>query len=205
MDNLVSLDKSLVKKASQTCANAFADDPETVYLIPDEKKRANLHFAFAYFLRMSLIEKTEVYTTSPDCEGVAMWTLSEKKTPWWIIFPIFLVNPFLPLRCGWRYIWRMISFNRFAEKIKKQYAPRPHEYLALLAVDPVQQGKGFASRLLRPMLERLDKQKLPAYLETQNMKNVNMYRHFGFELVYETTFPRTTLPLYIMVRKPFTP
>jgi GNAT superfamily N-acetyltransferase len=94
-----------------------------------------------------------------------------------------------------------MTFYRFANKIKKQYAPSPHKYLALLAVEPSQQGKGFASQLLKPILEKLDRQRLPCYLETQNLKNVNMYRHFGFDLVYETTLPCTSLPMYVMVRK----
>jgi GNAT superfamily N-acetyltransferase len=198
MSNPIRLPESLVNKASITCANAFIDDPETIYLIPDKKKRENLKYAFVYYLRMSVAERAEICTTSPNCEGVAIWTESEGKTPWWTIFSI---NPFPPLRCGWRYILHEMTFYRFAHKVKKQFAPFPHKYLALLAVDPSQQGKGFASQLLKPMLEKLDKQHLPTYLETQNLKNVNMYRHFGFELVYENTLPHTTLPMYVMVRK----
>jgi len=198
MSNLIRLPKSLVHKASVTCANAFVDDPETVYLIPDKKRREYLKYAFVYYLRMSIAERAEIYATSPNSEGVAIWSHSDSKTPWWAIFSI---NPLLPLKCGWRYIWHEIIFYRLAHKIKKQYAPFPHKYLALLAVDPSQQGKGFASQLLKPMLEKLDNQHLPCYLETQNLKNVNMYQHFGFELVFKTTLPHTSLPIYIMVRK----
>ena len=56
-------------------------------------------------------------------------------------------------------------------------------------MDPAQQGKGFASALLKPMLARLDEENMACYLETQNMKNVAMYQHFGFKLVHETRVP----------------
>jgi ribosomal protein S18 acetylase RimI-like enzyme len=198
-DNLVPIDKNLVKPASLTATHAFIDDPETVYLIPDEAKRINLHYTFEYYLRVTVFGKGEAYTTSSQCEGVAIWAHSEQKIPFWVTIR---ANPFLPLRCGWRCVSHYMKANRITLEIKKQYAPPRHMYLALLAVDPAYQGKGHASALLKPMLARLDQEHLPAYLETQNMKNVAMYQHFGFKLVYETVLPKTTLPIYCMLREP---
>jgi GNAT superfamily N-acetyltransferase len=198
-DNLVRIDSKLAKPASFTAARAFADDPETIYLIPDKKKRINLHFAFEYFLRIAVYGHEEAYVTSPQCEGVAIWASSENNVPFWAALT---ANPIPSLKCGWRFISHQIETNRLAIKIKKQYAPSRHMYLALLAVDPAHHGKGHASALLKPMLARLDKEHLPAYLETQNMKNVAMYQHFGFKLVYETVLPKTTLPMYCMLREP---
>jgi ribosomal protein S18 acetylase RimI-like enzyme len=174
------------------------DDPYTVYDIPKECNRYNLKYGFEYFLRMSLLQKREAYTTSTNCEGVAIWMDSRKKDVFW---HVFRVNPLLPFRCGWQYIVRESSSNRLAEKIKKQYAPEHHMYLALLAVHPDSQGKGFTSQLLRPVLSRLDRDQFPCYLETQNLKNVSMYEHFGFKLVYEMILPHTKLPLYAMLRE----
>ena len=200
-DNLIRVDKKLVKPASFTAARAFANDPETLYLIPDAAKRANLHHTFEYFLRLSVFGKEEVYTTSQNCEGVAIWSDSNKHLPFWA--PL-MANPLPSLSCGWNFIYCQIEANRLAVKIKKQYAPPRHMYLALLAVDPSHHGKGYASALLKPMLARLDKEHLPAYLETQNMKNVAIYQHLGFKLVHETVMPKTTFPMYCMLRLPLT-
>jgi|WetSurMetagenome_2_1015567.scaffolds.fasta_scaffold60839_4 HD superfamily phosphodiesterase len=189
----------LIKKASITAAEAFMDDPSTLYSIPDEGKRANLHYAFEYYIRTSIARGAEVYLTSANCEGVAIWFYSEARSPYGLLSRIG--NPLLPLRCGWRFILGSMYEYRLTDRIKKLYAPRPYEYLALLAVNPVNQKKGYASALLNPMLKKADEQRLPCYLETQNMKNVKMYNYFGFEVVYETSMPKSNLPEFMMLRR----
>jgi ribosomal protein S18 acetylase RimI-like enzyme len=200
LDNLHRIDLPFVKPASLTCARSFADEPYMCYLIPDESKRVNLHYAFEIYLRMCIMGGDEVYATSPNYEGIALWVFSEKKRPFGLV--LRAGNPFLSLRCGWQFVYRDFITNRFCEKIKKRYAPRRHLYLSLLAVDPAYQRKGYASLLMKPMLSRLDREHLPCYLETQNIKNVAMYQHFGFRLVYETVCPGTAYPLYAMLREP---
>jgi hypothetical protein len=50
------------------------------------------------------------------------------------------------------------------------------------------------------MLERIQGEGLPCFLETQNEENVSLYEHFGFEVIYKETFPETELPNWGMVR-----
>jgi GNAT superfamily N-acetyltransferase len=197
--SLLRLNKDLVKQASICCARAFEDDPYILSLIPDKQKRTNLWYSFAYYLSMSVNGSNEAFTTSPGCEGVALWVSPGRDLPSWS----FLRggNPFLPLRCGWRFVWGEFSANRYCQKIKKRYAPERHLYLALLAVDPAFQGKGFATMLLKPALKKADEQHLPCYLETQNRKNEAMYQHFGFKTVFEAEYPGTHTPVIAMLRK----
>jgi ribosomal protein S18 acetylase RimI-like enzyme len=89
----------------------------------------------------------------------------------------------------------------FATKLRKQLAPFPHWYLAVLGVDPEFQGRGYAGHLLRPMLARLDRERLPAYLETTTEDYVAMYRHFGFEVIKEDTLPGSDTKMWVMIRK----
>jgi|WetSurMetagenome_2_1015567.scaffolds.fasta_scaffold654205_2 ribosomal protein S18 acetylase RimI-like enzyme len=149
---------------------------------------------------MAIYSGAEAYTPSSKCEGLAIWISSEKKEPWDAIF--HAGNPFLPLRCGLRFLLSEMRANSFCEKLKKKLAPQPYMYLTLLGVAPAYQGKGLASALVKPMLKRFDDEELPAYLETQNLKNVEMYRHFGFETVYEGLYPGTPTPLFAMLRIP---
>jgi len=199
LDTLVRIDFALVGPASFTCARAFADDPMTACLIPDEKKRVNLHYTFEVPLRISAMGGAEAYATSVDCEGVAVWMPSSKKQS--IVQTLRAGYPLLPLRCGWRYLIKDAAMLNHCEKMRRKYAPPLHLYLGLLAVDPAHQGKGFASALVKPMLERLDEEKMACYLETQNLKNVAMYQHFGFKTVHRTNMPGTDLPLYLMLRE----
>jgi len=45
------------------------------------------------------------------------------------------------------------------------------------------QGQGIGAALMRHALERVDAERLPAYLESSNSRNISLYRRFGFELV----------------------
>jgi len=60
---------------------------------------------------------------------------------------------------------------------------------------------GYARILIKAMLNRLDSEKIPCFLETQTEKNVAIYERYGFEVVEKGMVPETTLPHYGMLRK----
>ena len=202
LEGLLRVDEPLLKPSALTCARAFADDSISRWLIPDEDKRANMRYSFEVPLRLNMMGVGEAYTTSPDCEGVAIWSLSSEKQS--LRLAVRAGFPRLPLRCGLRYMLRDAAMMKFCYQARREYAPPLHMYLGILAVAPEHQGKGVASRLLRPMLKQLDESKIACYLETQNLKNVDMYRHFGFDQVHETVLPGSDIKLYLMLRQPLT-
>ena len=65
----------------------------------------------------------------------------------------------------------------------------PHYYLFALGVLPGEQGKGAGRGLLEPMLERVDTERMPAYLETQCARNVPLYERLGFDVHAQDAFP----------------
>jgi hypothetical protein len=53
------------------------------------------------------------------------------------------------------------------------------------------------------MLERIDREKMPAFLETQNRQNVCLYQKFGFAVAAQGRLPKlANLSNYAMLRKP---
>jgi GNAT superfamily N-acetyltransferase len=203
LDGLVPLTRELVEAASITCANAFTDDETTRYLIPDASKRENLRFSFEYYLRLTVLSGNGTFVTSPKCEGVAMWFESDHKESFFDHLRAGF--PFLPLRIGWGFLLREASLDLHFSRLRRELAPKRHMYLGILAVDPAYQGQGFGSKLMQPMLAYLDDHKMPAYLETQTQRNVEMYQHWGFELLREEMLPGTDLKLYLMLRKGSSP
>ncbi len=188
-----------VEPLANVCSRAFINELFMHYLLPGYNQRNNLPFIYQYFLRMCLSGGYEVYTTSEKYEGIAAWLSSDTKEPYGAIFRGG--NPFTALKCGLRYvIWEINSSNR-CSAIRKKLLPEPHMYLGLLAVDPVYQGKGYAGALLTPMLNRLDDQGLPCYVETHSLKNVSLYQYFGFKVVQEIGLPRVPSPSYAMIRR----
>lgn len=66
------------------------------------------------------------------------------------------------------------------------YHPRePHLYLWVLGVDPGSQGKGIGSAFLRALGERADRERWPAYLETDRETSVRLYQQHGFAIEQE--------------------
>ena len=69
--------------------------------------------------------------------------------------------------------------------VRQRRAPTPHWYLLALGVAPTQQGRGFGSALLQPILARADADGVSCYLETFNARLVAFYRKQGFRVVAE--------------------
>ncbi|MEV5612264.1 GNAT family N-acetyltransferase [Streptomyces sp. NPDC052225] len=57
---------------------------------------------------------------------------------------------------------------------------RAHVYLWMIGVVPGRQGEGLGSALMAPVLERCDREGLPAYLEASNPRSRALYERLGF-------------------------
>ena len=64
-----------------------------------------------------------------------------------------------------------------------------HHYLFLVGTRPEWQGRGIGSALLRPMLERCDRDRTPAYLEATSEVNLRLYLRHGFEVTGRLDLP----------------
>jgi ribosomal protein S18 acetylase RimI-like enzyme len=67
------------------------------------------------------------------------------------------------------------------EQMAAYHPKEPHWYLPLIGVDPAHQGRGQGDALMRYALERFDREKMAAYLESTNPRNIALYRRHGFE------------------------
>jgi ribosomal protein S18 acetylase RimI-like enzyme len=87
------------------------------------------------------------------------------------------------------------------EQMAKYHPSEPHWYLPLIGVDPAHQGKGHGDALMAYALERCDRDKLPAYLESTNPRNITLYRRHGF-VPLGTIQVGSAPPLVPMLRHP---
>lgn len=85
------------------------------------------------------------------------------------------------------------------EQMAAHHPPEPHWYLPLIGVEPARQGRGVGSALLRHVLERIDRERLSAYLESSNPANVPLYERHGF-VVTGTIQAGDAPPMFPMVR-----
>lgn len=87
------------------------------------------------------------------------------------------------------------------EQIGAAHPKEPHWHLALVGVDPTQQGKGIGAALLRYALTRIDEQHLHSYLESSNPANITLYQRHGFEVIREIRVGGSP-PVIPMLRDP---
>lgn len=66
------------------------------------------------------------------------------------------------------------------EQMDAAHPRDPHWYMPWLGVDCARQGAGLGATLLEQCLARVDKDHLPAFLETPNPRTVPFYERHGF-------------------------
>ncbi len=199
---MLKLEKKHIKSVSLMLSRAFKDDLKDVFPDPEER-RVKTHYVNEFLLLLDY-SNSRAFITSPQLEGIAVWMHSDKrkKRPFWRILTSGAIWPAIII--GSKALGKIQAFDQYVERKHKELAPNKHWYLAVLAVDPQHQGKGYASKLLNEMLSYIDEEGLNCYVETEGEKNVSMYQHFGFEVVDEFVVPGTKDKLVAMLRKPKT-
>lgn len=180
---LQRLTKQQLPQITAMMGRAFHNDPQSIYLYPQEARRARcLPLMFGISLRYAL-RYGEI--TIPQGEtGVACW-LPPGKTTLSILRMLRVGALQTAFQMGSEEVGRMRNTEDYAAKMHQRCMSRPHWYLWGLAVEPAQQGQGIGGKLLRAGLKRADDAALPCYLETTNTPNVSLYQKFGFRVVEE--------------------
>ncbi|MDG9716588.1 GNAT family N-acetyltransferase [Streptomyces sp. DH24] len=60
---------------------------------------------------------------------------------------------------------------------------RAHQYLWMIGVRPDRQGEGLGTALIGSVLDRCDREGLPAYLEASSARSKVLYERLGFEVI----------------------
>jgi ribosomal protein S18 acetylase RimI-like enzyme len=199
IESLVRINKSQAEPAIEALKNAFKETHSMKHYLPKEVNREN---AVRFFISIGIhtgIKYGEVYATSSNYEGAAIWLSSDNLpiSTWKMFRSVSLMAILGFVRNGGL---KMMRIGEYIEKAHKRLAPSKHWYLQTIGVDPKFQGKGYAGRLIRPMLEKIDAQHLPCYLETFEEKNASIYERFGFRTVERASIPQTPFENWAMLR-----
>ena len=149
----------------------------------------------------TMTEDAVIYADSEELNGFAIWLplgfTGSKTLPFLMNGGIGLI-----LHSGPGIIGRLLTYETFAMKLKETYTDHVDWYLYNLSVSRKAQGKGIASKLLKPMLEFCDRENMVCYLETNKESNVHLYQHYGFQLAEQKNVPKSNVMHYAMTRKP---
>jgi ribosomal protein S18 acetylase RimI-like enzyme len=201
LDSLIIVDKKGIRAAANVLTRAFQDDPLTELFFPDLETRMDLiPFFYEYRLKMAMMQGV-IYTTSQNMEGVATWLPSKRGK----------VSMLQMMRSGGFKLYRKVgnetintmnAVSDFVTQRRLKNAGDKYLHLEMLAVEPKHQKQGYAKKLLAPMFEKLDSERLPCYLETTSERNIPFYQYFDFEIVDEGEFPGSDVIFWDMIRSP---
>lgn len=191
---------SEISKLEQTYTNAYLNKPLFRAFSTNEKIQKKIGPIVLNILADYSPGKVEIYSTD-NTEGIAFWTrprqfsTGKRNFLKWISKMIIKVG-----------ILNSIKVARVLMSLDKKSGDLSEEsdyYLFILAVDPKFQKQGFASKLIKPMLKKFDKNKLTCSLDTTDSNNIKMYEHFGFE-VKSVQKINEYIKKHHMIRKPKT-
>lgn len=187
-------------RVTATLARAFQHDPMMRFLLPDDVKRAR---TLPWFLG-TVVRYCRVFgkvQVSAEQDAIACWLTPGNTT----VTPgrIFRSGGALtPVKLGLGGFGRLMALQAYLAQEHEKNMPEPHFYLYLLGVDPLSRGQGLGRQLLAPTLGRAAHEGRACYLETQNEKNVAVYRSVGFEVTSVGQVAGSTLTVWTMRRDP---
>ena len=75
-------------------------------------------------------------------------------------------------------------------------------YLSIVGVLPEFQGQGLGSGLIKNVLQKTDRLKVPTYLETFTPRNMTFYDRLGYQAIESFHEPTTEARYWLMIREP---
>ncbi|MEV8511799.1 GNAT family N-acetyltransferase [Dactylosporangium sp. NPDC051484] len=161
-----------------TFVAAFAADPGVRWLLPDDETYPAEAAAMAGQLFDLRVGRDTVWIADGGA-AVAMWD-----------------PPRSPAGKGAEHPPPPGRFGRYQAVVHKRMPSFPHWYLGVLASHPDHRGRRLGRTVMAAGLARAAADGLPAYLETSNPRNVDVYRSAGFEVAEHLTVD--DLPVWIM-------
>ena len=153
------------QRVLHTLTLAFADDPASRWLYPEEVQYLRHFPTFAMAFGGAAIDRGTALATR-DYSAVALW-LSPQAGPNEEALAE-LIKQSIPLS-------RIAGVLALVAEMGRVHPREPHWYLPLIGVEPARRGMGLGAALLRPVLEECDAAHLHANLEATSSRSVPLY------------------------------
>ncbi len=199
-NGLYIVSKKELKQLAKVAADAYKDYPLHNWFC-NEKYNEKISYKIMLVSLRTMFKDGVIYADSPELNGFCIWLpfgfTGSKTLPFLLSGGISII-----FRGGIKIVKKLITFENFAMKLKQKYTDNMDWYLYNLSIKQEAQGKGIASKLIKPMLTFCDLEQMVCYLETNKEKNLSLYKHYGFELMEEQLVPSSNVIHYSMSRKP---
>jgi GNAT superfamily N-acetyltransferase len=183
----------------EVLADSFAEDPVFAWLMPPQLpgRDNRLRTFFTSMSRAYLRLGKPCYLTD-DASAAALWAAPGT----WAMPLSHVILEAVPNGLAFRL--RLLHALRTQLQIERLHAgqSRPHWYLSYLGARRGRQGQGLGTQMLREVLNGLDTDGVPAYLESSNERNLPLYERNGFRVVGELRALGSGPTIWRMWREP---
>lgn len=93
----------------------------------------------------------------------------------------------------------LATLLEFEERLERYYPEESFWELAVLGVEPTEQGKGYGTRLMEGVLTECDQSETPAFLLSSNVQNLSFYLGHGFDIL--DTIQLGSMPPFFPMRR----
>ncbi len=168
-----------------TVVAAFIADPAYRYFFPDDDTYKRYATTFTRYLFDKRVGLGSVWIAAGGAV-VALWDPPDK--------PATGGRPDLPLDV-------LARIDRYDATVHPMLPSGPHWYLGVLATHPDRAGRRWGRRVMAAGVTTAHADGLPAYLETTNPSNVDLYEREGWRVVGEAKdeMPAT----WVLVNHPY--
>lgn len=188
-------DSSEREAVATTIAAGFFDDPVVRWLLPDADRRREILQPLFEVYAAAYLANGETYLRD-DASGVAVWLppnaqlLTPEQEGPFVLAVQDIAGP------------DAARLFEMEEIFARHHPDGPLYYLQFLATVPGFQGRGIGSAFLREMLERADREGMPAYHEATTPRNRALYERHGYVRQGEFSLPGGGPTLWRMWRDP---
>jgi ribosomal protein S18 acetylase RimI-like enzyme len=166
----------------ETLVAAFHGDPVMTWWIPDPGLRPAILGAFFEIIIDVNQPHDGLYVTEPESVATAVWVPPGCQPTGDAAEQMVgrLVD------AAAEHAGRLLDA---LELMEEQHPLEAHAYLFFLGTRPERQSRGLGSALMRPVLDRCDRDGIPAYLEATSLDSQRLYLRHGFQVTGEIRLP----------------
>jgi ribosomal protein S18 acetylase RimI-like enzyme len=169
-----------------TLVAAFAADPAFRYFFPEDEGYPAHAAEFARYVFDKRVGAGGVFLADGG-GAVALWDPPERPSTMDQLDALDLPSDALA---------RLDAYDTLVHDL---LPTTPHWYLGMLATHPDHAGRRLGRAVMAAGVTRARAAGLPAYLETSNPRNVEVYRGAGFEVTTEASI--VDLPIWVMATR----
>lgn len=192
--DIISASNADLDTLVSTLSNAFRHDPVLNWLFPDTAVYPAL---FRLIISGSSLPQGMVHLESAG-RGAALWLPPDRP------FELPLGGQLLSLigRCLWRMgPGALLRLRQQANLFAHHRPAERHFHLQFIGCRQEDQGCGIGARLLKTGTLACDNQRVPAYLECSNPRNLPLYERHGFVTRSEAVLPGDGPRVWFMWRE----